>query len=101
MSETADPAERANRPAALSDPQLVARCRGGDDAAWRELVDRFARYVYAIATQSFRFSEHDAHDVFQEVFSRVYEHLDEQRSAPSKNDLAARIELGHVPLCYY
>jgi hypothetical protein len=24
-----------------SDAQLVARCRAGDDEAWRELVDRF------------------------------------------------------------
>jgi RNA polymerase sigma-70 factor (ECF subfamily) len=58
-----------------SDAQLVARCRAGDDEAWRELVDRFSRYVYAIAVQAFRLSEADAEDVFQEVFARAYEHL--------------------------
>jgi RNA polymerase sigma factor (sigma-70 family) len=59
-----------------SDGQLVARCRAGDEAAWRELVERFSRYVYGIAVQGFRLSEHEADDVFQEVFSRAYEHLD-------------------------
>jgi RNA polymerase sigma factor (sigma-70 family) len=60
---------------ALSDRELVERCRAGDDGAWRELVDRFARYVYAISAQAFRLPEHDAEDVFQEVFTKAYEHL--------------------------
>jgi RNA polymerase sigma-70 factor (ECF subfamily) len=47
----------------------------GDDDAWRELVDRFSRYVYAIAVQGFRLSQQDAEDVFQDVFARVYERL--------------------------
>jgi len=64
---------------ALTDAQLVARCRAGDQAAWRELVERFSRYVYAIAVQGFRLSEHDAEDVFQEVFTRAYTHLDRLR----------------------
>lgn len=63
----------------LSDAQLVARCRAGDESAWAELVERFSRYVYAIATQAFRLSEHDAEDVFQEVFARTYQHLDRLR----------------------
>ena len=58
-----------------SDASLVARCRAGDDAAWRDLVERFSRYVYAIAVQAFRLPEHEAEDVFQEVFARTYEHL--------------------------
>jgi RNA polymerase sigma factor (sigma-70 family) len=63
----------------LTDAQLVARCRGGDDDAWRELVDRFSRYVYAIIVQGFRLPEHDAEDVFQEVFARAYQHLHKLR----------------------
>jgi RNA polymerase sigma-70 factor (ECF subfamily) len=59
-----------------TDAELVARCRAGDEDAWRELVDRFSRYVYGIAVQGFRLPEHEAEDVFQEVFSRAYEHLD-------------------------
>jgi len=57
----------------------VARCRAGDEGAWRELVDRFSRYVYAIAVQGFRLPQQDAEDVFQEVFTRVYERLDSLR----------------------
>ena len=63
----------------LTDAQLVARCRTGDHDAWRELVDRFSRYVYAIAVQGFKLPEHDAEDVFQEVFTRAYEHLHKLR----------------------
>jgi RNA polymerase sigma factor (sigma-70 family) len=64
----------------LSDAELVARCRRGDPDAWNQLVERFSRYVYAICVQAFRLSRDDAEDVFQEVFSRVYEHLDRLRS---------------------
>jgi RNA polymerase sigma-70 factor (ECF subfamily) len=64
----------------LPDGELVARCRAGDHSAWEELVNRFSRYVYAICVQAFRLSEHDAEDVFQEVFTKVYEHLPRLRS---------------------
>lgn len=63
----------------LSDAQLVARCRAGEEAAWNELVSRFSRYVYGIAVQAFRLSEPDAEDIFQECFARIYEHLDKLR----------------------
>ena len=65
---------------ALPDGQLVARCRQGDDSAWEELVNRFSRYVYAICVQAFRLPQHDAEDVFQEVFAKVYEHLPRLRA---------------------
>jgi RNA polymerase sigma-70 factor (ECF subfamily) len=64
----------------LSDADVVARCRTGDHAAWCELVERFSRYVYAIAIQAYRLPSQDAEDVFQEVFARTYEHLDRLRS---------------------
>jgi RNA polymerase sigma factor (sigma-70 family) len=59
----------------LGDAAVVARCREGDQAAWRELVDRYSRYVFAIATQAYRLPAHDAEDVFQEVFARTYRNL--------------------------
>jgi hypothetical protein len=65
--------------ALLSDADLVARCREGDANAWNELVERFSRYVYAIAVRGFRLSEADAEDVFQDVFARTYEQLDRLR----------------------
>jgi RNA polymerase sigma factor (sigma-70 family) len=66
--------------AAATDAEIVSRCRAGDEAAWNELVERFSRYVYAIAVQAFRLPQHDAEDVFQDVFARVYEHLERLRS---------------------
>ncbi len=67
----------------LSDEELVHACREGRDGAWEALVTRFSRYVYAIALQGYRLSEHDAEDVFQEVFARTYEHLDRLRAPES------------------
>ena len=58
----------------VTDAELVARCRAGDPAAWRELVEQYSRYVYAI-TQAFRLPSHDAEDVFQDTFARAYERL--------------------------
>src|SRR5262249_34428503 len=75
----------------LSDAHLVARCRDGDDAAWRLLVERFSRYVYAIAVQAFRLPQSDAEDVFQEVFARVYERIDTLR-----DDEAVRPWIGQL-----
>jgi RNA polymerase sigma factor (sigma-70 family) len=66
--------------AAATDAQIVSRCRAGEEEAWNELVERFSRYVYAIAVQAFRLGPHDAEDVFQDVFARVYEHLGRLRS---------------------
>ncbi len=77
--------------ASLSDAQLVARCRAGDDEAWSELVARFSRYVYGIAIQAFRLSEPDAEDVFQDCFARVYEHLGKLR-----DDSALRPWIGQL-----
>jgi RNA polymerase sigma factor (sigma-70 family) len=65
--------------ALIADADLVARCRGGDQEAWAELVNRFSRYVYAITSRVYRLSSHDAEDVFQDVFARTFEHLDELR----------------------
>ena len=63
-----------------TDAQLVSRCRAGDAEAWNEFVERFSRYVYAICSRGFRLAEHDAEDVFQEVFARAFERLWELRS---------------------
>jgi RNA polymerase sigma factor (sigma-70 family) len=83
-----------------SDAQLVARCRAGDHAAWSELVERFSRYVYAIAVQAFRLAEHDADDVFQEVFARTYEHLSKLRDdaaiRPWIGQLTRRLCIDHI-----
>jgi RNA polymerase sigma-70 factor (ECF subfamily) len=64
---------------ALSDAELVQRCRTDDAAAWNELVERYSRYVYAIAVRGFRLSDEDAEDVFQDVFTRAFLRLETLR----------------------
>jgi RNA polymerase sigma-70 factor (ECF subfamily) len=77
--------------ATLTDSELVGRCRAGEPDAWNELVERYSRYVFAIATQGFRLSSADAEDVFQEVFTRVYTKLDTLR-----DDSALRPWIGQL-----
>lgn len=48
-------------------------------------MERFSRYVYAIAVQGFRLTPTDAEDIFQDVFARTYEHL-----AKLRDDAAIR-----------
>jgi len=62
-----------------SDGELVALCRAGDERAWAMLVERYSRYVYAIAVQGFRLPEPDAEDIFQDAFARAFERLDALR----------------------
>ncbi len=60
----------------VTDAGLVARCREGATAALGQLVQRFSGYAYVIVSRGFRLAQHDAEDVFQEVFARLYEQLD-------------------------
>lgn len=63
MTQVTDPAER----------ELVARCRQGDEAAFRELVDRYSPMVFALAARLV--SPQRADDVAQETFLRVHRGL--------------------------
>lgn len=86
--------------ASLPDAQLVARCRGGDEDAWRELVARFSRYVFAICSQAFRLRAEDSEEVFQEVFARTYQHLarlrDDEAIRPWIGQLTRRLCIDHI-----
>jgi len=59
---------------AVSDAALVRRCLTGDPAACRELVERFQTDVYALCVRLLG-HRHDAEDVTQEVFLRVFRSL--------------------------
>jgi RNA polymerase sigma-70 factor (ECF subfamily) len=76
---------------AASDSELVARCRAGDEGAWHALVERYGRYVHAIAAQGFRLPPDVAEDVFQEVFLRVYERLGTLRSGEALRPWVAQL----------
>lgn len=58
-----------------SDPELVQRCLAGDESAYRELVGRYERPVYAVAVRMVRIRE-DAEDITQETFVRMFRALD-------------------------
>jgi RNA polymerase sigma factor (sigma-70 family) len=57
-----------------SDAALVLACRKGDAAAWEALINRYQRLVYSIPRRS-GLSEELAADVFQQVFTILYEKL--------------------------
>ena len=64
-----------------SDAELVARCRAGDDGG----LERARRALLALRLRDLQRKasgsrEHDAEDVFQDVFTRGYEHLDQLRT---------------------
>lgn len=59
-----------------SDAELVKACRGGDESAWNELVERYQRLIITIPRRA-GLSEEQAADVFQEVFLTLFEKLDE------------------------
>jgi RNA polymerase sigma factor (sigma-70 family) len=53
---------------------LVARAAGSDQAAWDELVDRYAPLVWSICVR-FQLSSQDIEDVGQNVWLRLVEQL--------------------------
>ena len=57
-----------------ADTQLVERCLGGEEAAWEDLVKVHTRRVYAICYR-FTGSDHEAQDLTQDVFLRVFRSL--------------------------
>jgi RNA polymerase sigma factor (sigma-70 family) len=59
----------------LSDDDLVARFRAGDDAAFTAIHDRFRTPLIAFARRMLRGSGHDAEDVVQDAFIRAYRGL--------------------------
>lgn len=58
-----------------TDSELIDRCRGGDAQAWRLLVQRYQRLVYAVALRA-GLDEAGAADVFQTVFERLLKHVE-------------------------
>ncbi len=61
--------------------QLVEKCRSGEQAAMRSLIDRFSPRIFALCTRLLQHRE-DAEDAAQETFVRMFKSLhswDEQR----------------------
>jgi len=61
-----------------ADTDLISRAAGGDASAFQALVERHRAMVYRIAYQ-FAGNHHDAEDIAQEVFLKIYRSLDRFR----------------------
>ena len=66
--------EQRREPVLDQDLQLIERCLGGEEAAWEDLVKVHTRRVYAICYR-FTGSDHEAQDLTQDVFLRVFRSL--------------------------
>ncbi|MGA8891000.1 MAG: sigma-70 family RNA polymerase sigma factor [Anaeromyxobacteraceae bacterium] len=75
---------------APSDLELVERARGGDPDAFRDLVVRHQRRVYAVALGIVK-DRDQAWDVSQDAFVRVHQHLAEFRDESSFSTWLHRI----------
>src|SRR5919202_3339635 len=62
----------------MADSDLITRAAGGDPTAFQALVERHRTMVYRVAYQ-FAGNHHDAEDIAQEVFIKVYRSLDRFR----------------------
>jgi len=59
-----------------TDAELLEGCRRGDAAAWEALVKRYERLIYAVPRRA-GLTEDLASEVFQEVFTTLFEKLDD------------------------
>lgn len=62
-----------------NEAELIARCRSGERAAWRELVKRYDQFVFSVA-RGVGLSNEDAADVTQMAFSALLEGLERLRA---------------------
>lgn len=54
--------------------RLVSRATAGDQAAWSEIIERYAPLIYTIC-QGYRLSDRDLEDVGQQVWMRLAEQI--------------------------
>ena len=79
----------------LSDEDLVARCRDGDERAWSALVRRHAGSVYRIAHRAVRRTA-EAEDLSQEIFVKVSLSLDRYDSRRAFRPWLLQVARNHV-----
>lgn len=87
-----------------ADSDLISRAAEGDPSAFQTLVERHRSMVYRVAYQ-FAGNHHDAEDIAQEVFIKVYRSLDRFRQDSQLSSWLYRIVMNacidhrrrHVP----
>src|SRR5512137_932034 len=72
--------------------QVVERCRGGDQAAWEQLVDATADELFRMAV-SFTRNRAEAEDLTQEVFLKLWQNLN--RYIPGSSFRAWAFRVAH------
>lgn len=81
------------------DRELVRRCLAGDERAYRTLIERHQRPVYALALRMVRVAE-DAQDLAQETFVRMFRALErydpERPFAAWLYTITARLAIDHI-----
>jgi RNA polymerase sigma-70 factor (ECF subfamily) len=81
------------------DAETLRRCREGDEAAYREIVQRYQRQVYSVAMRMVRSAE-DAEDLTQDTFVRMFKAID--RYDPTRPfaawlmTIASRLCIDHI-----
>src|SRR5688572_20798415 len=70
-----EPAVPTPSPTTMSDDELVARFRSGDDAPFDEIHRRYHRPLTSFARRMLAGTGHDADDVVQDAFIRAYRGL--------------------------
>lgn len=58
----------------LTDEQLAESAKSGDEAAFKQLMDRYMNAIYGFALQYAR-NEEDAEDIAQDSFFKTWKHL--------------------------
>jgi RNA polymerase sigma-70 factor (ECF subfamily) len=71
-------AREPSAPVVSPDTDLIARAAAGDHTAFHAIVERHRSMVYRVAYQ-FAGNHHDAEDIAQDVFIKVYRSLDRFR----------------------
>jgi RNA polymerase sigma-70 factor (ECF subfamily) len=76
FSSTASPPLAVDVAAAVSEAQIIVKCRAGDTAAWDSLFDKYyatvARFVFQLSGD---FSHEDTEEICQETFLSVVRNL--------------------------
>jgi RNA polymerase sigma-70 factor (ECF subfamily) len=83
-------AREPSAPLVSPDADLIARAAAGDHGAFHALVEKHRAMVYRVAYQ-FAGNHHDAEDIAQDVFIKVYRSLDKFRQAAQLTSWMYRI----------
>jgi RNA polymerase sigma-70 factor, ECF subfamily len=76
--------------------ELIERSRDGDTSAFKQLVNKYSGYAFAV-TRKIIFDKDDSKDIVQESFIRIWKHLKDYRAEIKFTTWLYRIV---VNLCY-